>query len=59
MRVIHSEDDETIKKLLCILAEKTQGEVRTMLEVISCRLGYGHISDLQKEATIANTSRTS
>ena len=37
--------EEAVKEGLARLAAKTEGEARALVEVISCRLGFGHVAD--------------
>jgi len=39
-------NDRTVKDLLMRLGNLTEGEPRTMLEVLSFQLGFGHISKI-------------
>jgi len=39
-----------VRYALSRLAQKTEGEARALVEVISCRLGYGHASALAESA---------
>jgi len=45
--------DDAVKIALVRLAAMTTGEARALAEVISCRLGVGHIADIKLSEALA------
>lgn len=41
-----AKNEEHIKSLIVLLAQKTEGEARAAVEALSCRLGFGHAANL-------------
>ena len=56
---VEGRQEQFIKDSLAWLAEHTEGEARAHVEVISCRLGYGHAADLKPPISPQDVSQPS
>lgn len=44
-----SEPWKGLRPIIAMLANKTEGEARALVEAISCRLGFGHAVDMERK----------